>query len=29
MSTYFLFESAAGFALFQSDSIDETNVKLK
>jgi hypothetical protein len=29
MSTYYLFESAAGFALFQSDNIDETNIKMK
>lgn len=29
MTTFYLFESAAGFALFQSDSIDESNIKLK
>ncbi|CAD8052834.1 unnamed protein product [Paramecium sonneborni] len=29
MSTFYLFEAAAGLALFQCDSIDETNVKSK
>lgn len=29
MSTFYLFEAAAGFALFQCDSVDETNVKSK
>lgn len=29
MSTFYFYESAAGFALFQCDSVDETNVKTK
>lgn len=29
MSTFYLFESATGFTLFQTDNVDETNIKQK
>lgn len=29
MSTYYLYENAAGLSLFTCDSVDETNIKTK